>query len=107
MGFLRGERFFGANLTDFYSRLLHFFVSEVRFLTLVQSNFNGAVCESIKNACCLVLTKKYFFFDLLVCWFWELLWQDEAVQQVVDVLEEYSLDQEDMDTIVDMSVLKV
>jgi hypothetical protein len=29
------------------------------------------------------------------------------VQQVVDVLEEYSLDQEDMDTIVDMSVLKV
>ena len=29
------------------------------------------------------------------------------MQQVVDVLEEYSLDQEDMDTIVDMSTLKV
>lgn len=32
--------------------------------------------------------------------------KDEAVQQVVDLLEEYSLDQEDMDTIVSMSTLK-
>lgn len=35
------------------------------------------------------------------------LWQDEAVQQVVDVLEEYSLDQDDMETIVGMATSKV
>lgn len=82
-----------ARLSD--SRRVHITVMEV-FLNLH--------IPSLNIACCLVLTKNY---HLIVCWLWGPLWQDEAVQQVVDVLEEYSLDQLDMDTIVGMSTLKV
>jgi len=54
-----------------------------------------------------VLHQEMPFYWLFIVLSWGCLWQEEAVQQVVDLLEEYSLDQEDMDTIVGMSTLKV
>ncbi len=43
-----------------------------------------------------------FFFDL-VC----IGWQEEAVNKVVDTMDNYSLTQEDFDTIIDLSKFQV